>query len=211
MDVFECIRKRRTVHAYKDEPVSEEDIYKILEAGRWAPSAANNQPVRYIVIKEKDVRLKIQEMVKEVFEMTIKTGKEPYATIMQSFPVDYMEKVPVMICVIADKTNEETTFYSQTHHQSAACASIQNMMLAARALELGTVWLTFWDPARVKVLLNVPFHFDVVGIVLLGHPVKFPELPFATTKYGFRPRKNITELVSVESYGQTYEPPSSIF
>ena len=82
-------------------------------------------------------------------------------------------------------------------------------MLAARALELGTVWLTFWDPARVKVLLNVPFHYDVVSIVLLGHPVKFPELPLATTIYGFRPRKDITELVYVETYGQIYEPPST--
>ena len=214
MDVFECIKKRRTVHKYKDEPVSDSDLYKILDAGRWAPSAANRQPVRFIVIKDNNTKQRIYDLVKEVLEMGAEVRERAGATRVQALS-PYAQgninmKVPAMICVVADKFHTDTIYYSQTHHRSAACAAIQNMMLAARALGLGTVWLTFWDPVRIQHLLHIPINYEVVGIIPVGHPVEFPELPLSSVWHHSPARKDITEVAYSEKFGNKYSAPAGM-
>jgi nitroreductase len=54
MEVYECIRARRTIREFKPDPVPEEVVYKILQAARWAPSSSNSQPWHFIVITDRD-------------------------------------------------------------------------------------------------------------------------------------------------------------
>jgi nitroreductase len=68
MDVLEAIKGRRSIRKYTQEPVSEEQVTQILEAGRWAPSRGNSQPWRFIVLKDAQTRIDLAEV--------IPTGKE---------------------------------------------------------------------------------------------------------------------------------------
>jgi len=65
MDVLECIKNRRSVSVYKDTPVPDGVLEKILDAGRWAPSGANSQPVEFVVVKKNESREKIRKLVRE--------------------------------------------------------------------------------------------------------------------------------------------------
>ncbi len=62
MEVFECIRRRRTVREFKPDPIPEEVVYKILQAGRWAPSSSNSQPWHFVVVQARDTLKKLGEM-----------------------------------------------------------------------------------------------------------------------------------------------------
>ncbi len=67
-DLLVLMQQRRTIRAYKPDPVPEDHINKILEAGRWAPSSANSQPWDFIVVKDATLKQKIHEVILEVIE-----------------------------------------------------------------------------------------------------------------------------------------------
>lgn len=180
MDVFECIKQRRAIAYYKDTPVPDDLLEKILDAGRWAPSAVNIQPVEFVVVKEKESREKIRKLVIEAWEVEQGfDGMDAYG-LEDSMPF-WKERynAPVMVIVIADGEKRETTVYSSTAYYSmasdAACAAIMNIMLAAHAMGLGSLWLTFPDPIKLKYLFGIPKTMGVAGVVNLGYPVEWPK------------------------------------
>lgn len=231
MDVLECIRKRRAIRFFTDKPVPDDVLEKILEAGRWAPGAANYQCFEFVVVKKKESRKKILELAREVLEITGKISSNWNRVLFRNLTRRYghpgegfragfggglTEKsrpeafwnAPVMVIVLADQDKRETHVYhtgsfSWQHTLSAACA-IQNMWLAAYALGVGANWLTFYDPVRIQYIFDIPSVLDVVGIVLLGYPTEWPD---GTTGafYGCKglyPRRPLEDMVHNEKYDE---------
>ncbi|MCX7661506.1 MAG: nitroreductase family protein, partial [Candidatus Omnitrophica bacterium] len=112
MDILEIIRNRRSVRQFKRKPVPKNIIKKILEAGRWAPSGLNNQPWRFLIIKNKTSLAKFLE---EEFNI---------------------HQVPVLILVLL----EQNSSYHREKDLMAMGACIQNMCLQAHSLEIGSCW-----------------------------------------------------------------------
>jgi nitroreductase len=149
MDLLDFIRGRRSVREFTSEDVSVEDVESVLEAGRWAPSGLNNQPWRFVVVR--DVLLK--EGLSRLTE---------YGSIVVGAPVD--------VAVFLDGE----VVYDRTKDVLAVGACIQNMLLEAHSLALGAVWLGEILKNRDKVsgLLETPAGWELMGVVALGHPTR---------------------------------------
>ena len=150
MDVLEAIRTRRSIRRYKKEPVPEEMLEQILEAGRWAPSANNSQPWNFIVLKD-------EKLMREIAEVTT-YGK-------------FLAKAPLGIAVIIDPN-------ASTHPVEDGAIATQNMLLAAHALGLGACWIGSYGSVyedKVKKMLKVPEEKRLLSIISIGFPTETRE------------------------------------
>lgn len=147
--VFKALFERRSIRKYTDEPVSDQDLTAILEAGQWAPSGLNNQPWRFLVIKSDDPRHeKLAECTK-------------YAHIVRA------SKACIAVML------EKEAMYSEMKDHQGVGACIQNMLLATHALGLGAVWLgqIVNDQAASLGALGLnPETYELQAVLALGHP-----------------------------------------
>ncbi len=146
--VIDTILKRRSVREFTDKPISKEEINTILNAGRWAPSGLNNQPWRFIVIREKDTIVQVSECTH-------------YTKVVAG--------APLLIAVYLDTENS----YSHTKDVQAVGAAIQNMLLAVCELGLGAVWLgeILKQSEKVNSVLECPASFELMAVLAIGKPV----------------------------------------
>lgn len=164
MELFEAINGRRSVRNYLDSPVSEDDLRKILDAGRWAPSWANTQCARYVVVKDPAIKSKLKETL------------TPNNPARDSFDI-----CPVVIAVIGKL---ETAGYKkgvalddkQWHVYDCGLAT-QNICLGAHSLGLATVIVGAFDYRQAGLVLHVPDSHQVVALLPLGYPKRVPEPP----------------------------------
>ncbi len=149
MDCLEAIAGRQSIRQYKAEPVAEQDLIKILEAGRTAPSAGNLQPCYFVVVRDSSTRAKLQEAA---------LGQE------------HIIKAPVVIVVCVDP--ERSSHYGDIGRNRLclldAANATENMLLAAYALGYGSCWTGGFSNSRVKKLLDIPEAFQVVSLITIG-------------------------------------------
>jgi nitroreductase len=146
--VLEAIYKRRSIREFTDAPISPEDLLEIVKAGMWAPSGMNNQPWRFVIIQDPGVKEEL-------------AGQTHYGRMVQGANA-----------LIAVYLSKDAMYDEVKDHQSAG-ACIQNMLLAAEALELGAVWLgqILKNKTEVNRILGLADNFDLMAVVVLGHPL----------------------------------------
>ncbi|MCL4423858.1 MAG: nitroreductase family protein [Firmicutes bacterium] len=142
LDVFTAIKTRRSIRRYRPEPVPEEKLMKVLEAGRLAPSASNRQPVKFVVVR--DQRLK---------ERLVTEGAT-HAFLTQAGAI-------IAACA-ADP--------SRRLHAIDVAIALDHMTLAAWEEGLGTCWVATFDEARVKEILGIPDPVRVIMLLPVGIP-----------------------------------------
>lgn len=181
MDALEAILTRRSTRNYRQDAVEAEKIEKILEAARQAPSGGNNQTNHFLVIRNPEVLRKLALMAEEAFagmEITEDTYKSLKNSIVLSKRGGYVfyYNAPVMI-VVANRNDYGNNI------ADCACA-IENMMVAANALDLGSCWINQlkWlneDPGIVDYLHTLGIKEDerVYGSVIIGYPASDSGLP----------------------------------
>jgi nitroreductase len=153
-EVLKAIRNRRTVRRFKSNPVDEEMLEMILEAGRWAPSFSNLQPCRFIVIKDLGLKIALDE---EARKSVLHLG---------------INQAPVVILVCVDRRIDPL------HAIEAGAAATQNMTLAAHSLGLGAGWIGIWGTeaeASIQKLLKLPETVRAVSLIPIGIPNESPE------------------------------------
>ena len=138
MDVFSCIATRHSTRKFKEEPVPQEVLDKVIEAGRQAPSGKHKNQSRFIVIRKKDVLQELIALVQQEFakmEVTPENDDNFGGAIRAAKKGGYvfMYNAPVLI-VVANKRDYGNKY------ADVSCA-MQNMMLAANALDLGSCWI----------------------------------------------------------------------
>jgi nitroreductase len=150
MDIFEAIRNRRSIRSFKDKPVPEELIRKIVEAGQWAPSACNRQDWKFIIVDSNEVREKV----------------------LKETTAHFVGKAPLLIFVLYSNRTDNLEY--KDHLLSAAMAA-QNMQLAAHALGLGACCINNLPvKSRLRKILNVPRSYDPVALLCMGYPKAVP-------------------------------------
>jgi len=182
MDTFEAIYSRRSVRQYKDTPIPDEVLNKVLEAARWAPSWANTQCARYVVVKDPDTKTRLADCLNR---------GNPSA--------EAIKKAPVVIVACAEQG--KSGFYKGGAATDRGDwfmldvgIAMQNLALAARALGLGTVHVGLIpDSKRVDEILGLPDGVVSVEMTPLGYPSGESKGP---------PRKEISEIVFYEKYGR---------
>jgi nitroreductase len=148
--VFETIFARRSIRQFIDgKPVEKEKVIKLLEMAMAAPSACNIQPWEFIVISD-------QEKIKEIKGII--------------FQGNYNTPLIIVVC-----GNPKFIPWENDIGITDCAAAIENMLLAATAMDLGSVWIGGFNPDDVKKLLSIPENVHPVGIVYFGYPAKNPE------------------------------------
>jgi nitroreductase len=146
--VLEAIYNRRSIREYTDEEIPIEQLREIVKAAIWAPSGLNNQPWRFVIVQSPEIRE----------ELALQTH--------------YGHIVRAAKALIAVYLNVEAMYDEVKDHQSAG-ACIQNILLAAEALNLGGVWLgqILKNKTEVNKILGLDENHDLMAIVALGHPL----------------------------------------
>ena len=149
MDAFELIKTRRSIRRFTDEPVSDEIIDKIIEAGTWAPSGLNNQPWKFAVIRDVDLKTKISTFTR-------------YSRIVLN--------ANTLIAVFLDNSLS----YDRTKDCQAVGACIQNMLLAIHSMGLGAVWLgeILKNKDKMPELIGGPDALELMAVIALGNPAE---------------------------------------
>lgn len=175
MDTLDAIKKRRSIRKYLDVPVEWYKVTKILEAGKQAPSSGNLQNWRFIIVTDKKMRRKLAE-----------------ASLQQY----WMESAPVHIVVCSQLTIAKQ-FYGlrgERFYSIQNCAAaIQNMLLAAHSLGLGSCWIGAFDEGKLKTLLDIPEDVRPEAIITIGYPDENPEEPEEYELY---------DVIFLENYGK---------
>ena len=151
MDTLEAIRTRRSIRKYTSQPVSEEIINELLTAAMYAPSAGNEQPWHFVVIKERQTLDAIS-----VFH--------PHGKMLKN--------APAAILVCGDPSLEEF----KGRWMLDCSAATQNILLAAHAKGLGAVWVGIYpEPARIdgiRKLVILPDHILPLSLIPVGYPAE---------------------------------------
>jgi nitroreductase len=164
MDVFEAIKSRRSVRRFSDKPVEDEKLHSILEAVRQAPSWANLQCWRFIIVKDFDKKQKISELsyVESFFSpLGYKTNPAKKG----------LAEAQTIIVACAEPA-QSGAIWGQLYYMTDIGIASQTLMLAARALGLGTVFVGVFDEEKIRALLDIPSHIRVVGLFPIGYPLE---------------------------------------
>lgn len=192
---IDAIQNRRSIRKFQAKSVPVESIYEILEAGRQAPSAKNRQPWKYLVFGNE----KKQELL-DVMEMGLKREETGVTDLPKSkFGIPdawntlrIMREAPILILVL--NTNGKSPFLpvdndarvSEICDSLSIGASIENMILAAEELGLGTLWIANTCFAYPELTAYLGTKKQLVGVIALG---------YANEKPMQRPRKKLEEIV----------------
>lgn len=153
MDFLSFLKSRRSVRVYQEKEVSEDDLLKILEAARWAPTGANLQPWHFIVVREESLRREL--------------GKYARFFFLKS---SHVEKAPCIIVLCYEKNKGRFGLFDVT-------LAGANIMMMAHSLNLGTCWIGAFDEKGVKNVLGIPEEIGVVSLITLGYPNEKPDTP----------------------------------
>ena len=152
--VFSVIKNRRSVRAYKDMPIKNNDLEKILEAGRWAPSGVNIQPWRFLIVRDK-------LLIKEIGELC-------YFGAIKS---KHVCEAAAVIVLCGDSRSMGDTW------ERDCMIAGTNMTLMAEALGIGSCWIGAFNGKGIRVLCSIPTYLNIIAIISMGyavHPVSPP-------------------------------------
>ncbi len=171
MDFQQLIAARRSVRAYRPDPVPDPLLREVLEAARLAPSACNRQPFRVLVIHTK--------------------GRE--ADLFRIYPKEWFVQAPLVLAVCAVPTEAwvRSRYDGWSAAETDATIATDQMLLAAADRGLGTCWIAAFDPEAAREVLDLPEDVVTVSFTPLGWPADTP---------GPKERKPLEDLVHYERW-----------
>ena len=181
MEVLEAIKTRRSVRKHKTTPVDDKTLEQVLEAARWAPSWANTQCWRFVKVQDEKVKAQLAE-----------------ALSTNNPATDAIKNAPVVIVACAEigrsgcYRGEPSTDKGVYWYMFDAGLAMQNLVLAAHALGLGTVHVGAFDAKKAESILGIPEGFCVVEMTPLGYPDQEAKAPA---------RKELSEIAFHDKYG----------
>jgi len=194
--LLEIFAKRQSVRRYKSDPVPDEHVRMILDAGRRAPTCMNQQPWKFLVIRDKEKIARMRQRLIEVATKPIDAKLQQQTNVSEQdleprkkaiATVEGYLSAPVYVVVLTD--NQCLCGLEYTKHDGPLAAGY--LMLAARALGYGTVYLTDSIPEAVaREVWNIPDRYRRVCITPIGVPDGWPPP---------KPKKKLEELVAYES------------
>jgi nitroreductase len=183
VELKEAIAGRRSIRKYKSTTVSPKAVEAVLEAARQAPSWANTQCWSFVVVRDSQTKNKLAETLAQW---------NPATNAVKAAPV------VIVACAELGKAGyyrgEPQTDKGDYWFMFDAALALNNLTLAAYELGLGTVHVGLFDAQKAAQIMGVPKGVVVVELIPLGYPDEQPPA---------RPRKELTEMVFYEKYGQT--------
>jgi nitroreductase len=164
VSLVDVVLSRRSIRRYEQKEIPKDVLDKILDAGRQAPSAANRQPWHFIVVSDLEIKKKLS---KGMFNRFIKNA--PFT---------------IVGCAHKDLIAGKWSIVSTT-------IALQNMVVAAWAMGVGSCWIGDFNEGKVKKLLSIPENWNIVALVSFGYPAEKPQP---------RKRKPVEEIVGFNKF-----------
>jgi nitroreductase len=171
VDFYETVQRRLSVRTYKPDPVPEDVLNRVLEAGRLAPSAKNNQPWKFIVVKDPAIRAALVPACRGQASV----GEAP---------------VVICGCAVEEQAWKRMGGYWSAEAVDLAIA-LEHMVLAATAEGLGTCWVGAYLEEEVRKVLAIPAGVRPIALTPLGYPAR-ESRP--------QPRKPLTDIICYDQY-----------
>jgi len=159
MGILDIIKNRRSIRHFSSRDVERDKIDKILEAAKWAPSAGNLQARDFILVKDSKTKDKIAT-----------------AALNQ----DFISEAPIVLVVCANKKRSGDRYGRRGESLYCiqdATASIQNMLLMAHSMGLGSCWVGAFDEEKIRGILGIPPEVRPIAIIPVGYPDETPVAP----------------------------------
>ena len=169
MEFKAVVKSRRSCRTFEPDPVTEDQLAAIMEAGQWAPSPMNALPWEYIIVTDAEVKAQIRKVSEAARQAVLDGGGPGFAA---KYDMGFLEQAPVLVAVVFDPSKKGLgDFFNQKDGAlQAASACVQNMMLAAAEYGLGTLWFTWFDPQKMKAALNIPQNLEIAALIPIGRP-----------------------------------------
>ncbi|HLD06184.1 MAG TPA: nitroreductase family protein [Candidatus Nanoarchaeia archaeon] len=175
MDVWDCIRTRRSIRKFRDIPVEWDKVGQIISAGRYAPSAGNLQNWQFMVVTDADKRKQIAEASGQQY---------------------WMQDAPLFI-IVCMKNQIMEQYYGirgeRLYSIQNGAAAAENMMLMAHALGLGSCWVGSFDEEKVKRVCQIPDRARPQVVIAVGYADEQPPIP---------PRLTLENVTYLNKYGE---------
>ena len=204
-DIFEVMSTMRAMRRLKPDPVPDDLIHKILQAGQWAPSGGNNQTWRFLVVKDPEVKKQVQVYYKRAYDEVVgpryassapPPGSDPDRYKRQHSAVEYLtdhyHEAPVwIVACLRDGENPGRGAGSSIY------PAVQNMLLAARALGLGSTLTTrhMTHGKEVDAIFGLPPGVQSYAILPIGWPMG---------NFGKLGRGPLSDVVYQDQWGKPY-------
>lgn len=171
MSFSKLILARYSVRAYLPDPVEEDKLRQVLEAGRLAPTAANRQPIHVVVVRT--------------------AGRE--AELKRVYSAEWFSRAPLVlaVCGVVAAGWVRTRYDGKAYLQVDAAIVMDHIILAATELDLGTCWIAAFDPQAAREALTLPEGVEPILFTPLGYPAGAP---------GPKTRKPLADLVHYERW-----------
>jgi nitroreductase len=189
MDVFEAIRTTRAMRRLDpSRPVSDADLHMIVEAATKAPSGKNSQPVRWIVVTDPELKSRLGDVYRRCAASLMDDSDEPALARSAWHLIEHFGESPALLVACCD---------GPVRRPASVFPAVQNALLAARGLGLGTTLTTshLEDEAAVKEILNIPDGIATYCIIPIGYPLG---------RWGEAARRPVAEIAYRDTWGNAF-------
>ncbi|UCD04442.1 MAG: nitroreductase family protein [Candidatus Woesearchaeota archaeon] len=157
MEILDIIKSRRTIRNFKDEDISDADLGKILEAGNSAPCAGKLSNWRFIVVKYQKDKERLAEAC---------------------FNQEWVANASVLVVICSDGGRIKGIYgkRGEMYAIQNTAAAIENMLIEATALGIGSAWVGAFDPDGIVRVLEIPNYVEIHAVVALGYPNEKPRV-----------------------------------
>jgi len=173
MDILETIKNRRSIRTYKRQDLAQQTLDKLLEAARWAPSAGNVQPWAFVIVTSQKIKQGIS---------------------LGAFGQKTLEEASIVIIVCADEKRAEQSYGSRgktLYCLQDTAAAIQNIMLTAHSLGLGSCWVGAFKEEEIRKVIKAPKEMRPIALIPIGYPNENPAA---------RNRRPLSEITRKETF-----------
>jgi 5,6-dimethylbenzimidazole synthase len=174
MELYEAVKGRRSCRSFSAHPVDDAALGRILDAANWAPSPMNAQPWEFIVVTDPATKERIRD---EAERCRVWAREQSGWAWLDKYRTDFLKTAPVLVVVVGNpgKTGVDRFQAGRgTAYQHACAAAVQNMLLAAHAEGLGSLWFTLYDKINLSALLGIAPERSPLAVVCLGVPDEEP-------------------------------------
>jgi 5,6-dimethylbenzimidazole synthase len=206
--VYRAIHRRRDVRLFRDEPVDDEVLARILAAGHHAASVGFMQPWSFMIIRSLQTRARVKELYLREREAAACFFDGERRSTYLALKLEGICEAPVNVCVTCDPTRGGTQVLGRNSQPEtdvySTCLAVQNVWLAARAEGLGVGWVSILKTGELRNILSIPPHVVPVAYLCIGWPVDLPRRPMLQD-IGWRDRLPLRDVLRGERFDATPE------
>jgi 5,6-dimethylbenzimidazole synthase len=207
--LYQAIHRRRDVRSqFKDDPIPEEVLARLLTAAHHAPSVGFMQPWDFILVREMEMRRKVRGAFEKAHAEEARAFPPEKREAYLALKLEGILESALNLCVTCDrerfgKAGIGRMVQTEMDRFSAVCA-VQNLWLAARAEGIGVGWVSIVHPGDLKAILGIPEKIEVIAYLCLGTVTHFAEKPDLETA-GWAPRLPLSQLVHLERWDRALD------